>query len=231
MERRYRTMRLYRFWRASHPDRDEVLNDLLQGIWGFRSTAKVEQPTVYRAHYHGIRATVNTCHIKFASLHDVIFLVRLIREERHQSLNHIKEKIRDSLPKGIVQTDDDEAVEEAASLGVQLWLMVRPAEGLIRAGNLRLRDMVAKSFEKLAMLDASPWACARLTEDFNATNLRRKSGITIQWTSYLDEHLEISRKKRLKIFRHASLLRHYRDPASPEGYVPVLSRSTPPNLD
>jgi hypothetical protein len=224
-------MRLYRFWRASHRDRDEVPNDLLQGIWGFQSTAKVEQPTVYRAHYHGIRATVNTCHIKFTSLHDVIFLVRLMREERHQSLNHIKEKIRDSLPEGIIQTDDDEAVEEATSLGVQLWLMIRPVEGLIRAGDLLLREVVAKSFEKLAMLDAGPQTCTRLTEDFNATNLRRKSGIAIQWTSYLDEHLEINRKKRLKVFRHASLLRHYRKPGSPERYVPGLSRSTPPNLD
>jgi hypothetical protein len=231
MERRYRTMRLYRFWRASHRDRDEVLNDLLQGIWGFQLTAKVEQPTVYRAHYHGIRATVNTCHIKFTSLHDVVFLVRLMREERHQSLNDIKEKIRVSLPKGIVQTDYDEAVEEATSLGVQLWLMIRPAEGLIRAGDLLLREMVAKSFEKLATLDAGPQTCARLTEDFNATNLCRKSGIAIQWTSYLDEHLEINRKKRLKVFRHASLLRHYREPDSPERYVLGFSRSTPPNLD
>jgi hypothetical protein len=154
-----------------------------------------------------------------------------MREERHQSLNHIKQKIRDSLPKGIVRTDDDEAVEEATSVGVQLWLMIRPAEGLVRAGNLLLREVVAKSFEKLATQDAGPPTCARLTEDFNATNLRRKSGIAIQWTSYLDEHLEINRKKRLKVFRHASLLRHYREPGSPERYVSGLSRSTPPNLD
>jgi hypothetical protein len=204
MERRYRTTRSYRFWRASHRDHDEALNDLLQGIWGFRSTAKVEQPTVYRAHYHGIRATVNTCHIKFTSLHDVIFLVRLMREERHQSLNHIKEKIRDSLPFIIVRTDDGEAVEEATSLGVQLWLMIRPTEGLVRAGNLLLREVVAKSFEKLAMPDAGSRTCVRLTEDFNATNLRRKSGIAIQWTSYLDEHLEINRKKRLKVSQYTS---------------------------
>src|SRR5437762_180037 len=100
MQRRYRTTRLYRFWRATHREHGEALNDLLHGIWGFQSIAKVEQPTVYRTHYHGIRATVNTYHVKFTSLHDVIFLVRLMREERHQSLNHIKEKIRDSLPKG-----------------------------------------------------------------------------------------------------------------------------------
>ena len=68
-----------------------------------------------------------------------------------------------------------------------------------------LQDIVASQFPRISQYETQE--TMRFPRQFRAVDLERISGIFIQWTAFLDEHLRFNDDNRtLKIFNHKAWL-------------------------
>jgi hypothetical protein len=138
---------------------------------------------------------------------DVINLINLVKERQHSPLGAIELAFQTANPNLLFNPpgfDRDIACQHALDFAVRLWLFTTiDFEDL----NLRLSEAVQRSLPD-GRRKAKP-SLEVLSEDLSAKSLRRKAGIRMVWTSSFPEHLTFVTKDRLRIFRHASVLRQY----------------------
>jgi hypothetical protein len=108
-------------------------------------------------------------------------------------------------------------INYAIDLGIRLWLMVHIGNGGGVTGQTAiawpggcLKDVIANHFcYQLVLTDS-----VKFEKVFNALNLERISGIIIQWTPNLVDHLRLKedgKKPVLNIFHHASFLSYHQN--------------------
>lgn len=96
-------------------------------------------------------------------------------------------------------------------LALRLWLVLYIRKGFAHAtksitwdDNNSLQDFISSQFRKPKLISAlaEKMFDVVMPDNFIALNLRRYSGIEIEWTSSLNEHLNLNRENRkLKVFR------------------------------
>jgi hypothetical protein len=139
----------------------------------------------------------------------------------HQlKVGETREKIKEDLSLKLQEAlrHNDELISNAIDLAVRLWLMVHI--GNVRRGVTGqtiiiwregyLKEVVAEHFHhQLVLTDSVKFETA-----FNAPNLERIAGITIQWTPNLVDHLRLREDGKdaiLNIFYHASFLEYHKN--------------------
>lgn len=220
-------VRLSRVERLAEREQEQALEEILSGVWSLRLGAEpinVSNPSPYIDHYRQIRAIVNSSQLRFTTRGQIIELLALIKTHHAQPLRVIKNELKASRPKWLVQQDDEATATKAVDVALRLWLMIEPRGGLkILHDNLSIREIVSQSFEK-SHVPTGATSIEELSSDFSARNLFRKGGIKILWTSCLCHHLLMDGKSTLKVFHYASLLRRYREANALEKYaVPPCS--------
>jgi hypothetical protein len=104
-----------------------------------------------------------------------------------------------------------ESLNQAISVALRLWLVLNIREGRTAPGTkpikwndeISLQDLVAKQFPSPRLLKelSEQRFDFVLPSNFTVVNLRRFSGIKVDWTYSLNEHLDLDRDhRRLKIF-------------------------------
>jgi hypothetical protein len=131
-----------------------------------------------------------------------------------------REKIREDLSLKLHAglRDKDELLSNAIDLAVRLWLMVHI--GNVRRGITGqttiiwregyLKEVLAEHFHHQLILTDS----VKFETAFNAPNLERIAGITIQWTPNLVDHLRLREDGKdaiLNIFYYASFLEYHKN--------------------
>jgi hypothetical protein len=212
-------VRLSRVARLAEKEKEQAIEEILFGVWHMRlgvEAADISCPRPYLEHYRQVRAIVNSSQLRFTTRAEIIELVAFVKNHHARPLRIIKDKLKASQPKWMVHQDDDPTADKAVNIALRLWLMIEP-RGVpnLLDDNLSIQEIVAQSFKK-SQIPTAARSIEELSPDFSATNLLRKGGIDILWTSCLCDHLLMEGKHQLKVFHYASLLRKYRDASSIE---------------
>lgn len=212
-------VRLSRVARLAQEEQELAVEEILLGVWNLKLGAEpvdVSRPHPYLEHYRQIRAIINSSQLRFRTRGEIIELVSLIKTHHGRPLRTIKDKIKASRPRWMVQQNDDATATKAVDVALRLWLMIESKPVLKLADDtLSIREVVAQSFEKSSVPTMAK-SIEELSSDFSATNLLRKGGISILWTSSLCDHLLMDGKSQLKVFHYATLLRKYKEANSLE---------------
>ena len=102
-------------------------------------------------------------------------------------------------------------LDEAIDIALRIWLMIDSRDDSVTGYPRRWGE--DESVQDI-VLDRFPWILQhenkntmRFPRQFRAVDLERISGIVIQWTAFLDEHLWFNDDNRtLKIFNHKAWL-------------------------
>jgi hypothetical protein len=212
-------VRLSRVARHAQGEQEQAVEEILLGVWNLKLGAEpvdVSRPSPYLEHYRQVRAIINSSQLRFRTRGDIIELVSLVKTHHVRSLRTIKDEIKASRPRWMVQQNDDATATKAVDVALRLSLMIESQAVLKLADDtLSIREVVAQSFKK-PLVPTAAKSIEELSSDFSATNLLRKGGINILWTSSLCDHLLMDGKRQLKVFHYASLLRKYGEASSLE---------------
>ncbi|KAJ9643964.1 hypothetical protein H2199_003830 [Coniosporium tulheliwenetii] len=89
--------------------------------------------------------------------------------------------------------EDEDDIERYIDLALRVWLM--------EMGDEETLSMFVRSFFRRCETPPTAWTVPVLAHPLTVASLERFSGITIQWTSYLAEHLKFNHGARtLKVF-------------------------------
>ncbi|KAL2068902.1 hypothetical protein VTL71DRAFT_15240 [Oculimacula yallundae] len=122
--------------------------------------------------------------------------------------------LRESLLKSsefLASSNDTDRLNSKIELALRLWFVLSIRDGYVPAhksvtwdDTTSLQDFISKQFRKpklLSPLNEKMFDFV-LPDNFTIVKVRRYSGIEIEWTSSLSEHLDLNRENRtLKIFR------------------------------
>ena len=124
-------------------------------------------------------------------------------------------------------------LDEAIDIALRIWLIVDSRDdsvtGYPRRWNEqeRIEDVVRSRFPHVSPLESQ--GVTRFPRQFRAVDLERISGIVIQWTTFLDEHLRFNDDNRtLKVFNNKAWLLAVMNQTSSEKPAadPKVSKST-----
>jgi hypothetical protein len=197
-------------------DRGDLMSRIMPKVWGMETRPKTQQ-YVNRAHYNHYRDILYNKqlndgeHIELEKLEDVSELVQVLRHNKDLSIAEIEDKIRGKSWTWLTDTEE-KTLDRAVELAVRLWLFAKP---VLTDKTASLQNAVRRGLPSMVAPTASD--LRYLKSDFSAKSLIEIGGMTLVYTSYLDEHLSFAEKKHLRVFRHASALYHL--DASPKGYV------------
>ncbi len=105
--------------------------------------------------------------------------------------------------------EEEDGIERYIDLALRVWLMVNSREKSFdtsharRWGDEETLSVFVCGFFRRCETPQAAWTTStqHLTHPLTAASLERFSGITIQWTSYLAEHLRFDHSARtLKVF-------------------------------
>jgi hypothetical protein len=142
----------------------------------------------------------------------IIFIVKKISTEVFNSVLCYRAAVREVLRKDLLfQNHSEQSLNGTVSLALRLWLALNIREDRTAPGTrsvqwndtVPLQDFIAEQFKtpRLVREAGEKSLDFILPSNFTAVNLRRFSGVKIDWVYDLNEHLELDGDhRRLKIF-------------------------------
>jgi hypothetical protein len=138
----------------------------------------------------------------------ILLIVRILAHETEARRSHVRSLIRQSLQDG-----DDEAINRSIDFALRVWLTINVREDRLstpRTPTIQwdetstLVEFITRIFPRPNPVVA---ISVQLDHSFTAANMSRLSGIDIEWTPCLADHLRLDKRRRLlRIYPYKQLL-------------------------
>ncbi|KAK5084258.1 hypothetical protein LTR05_005334 [Lithohypha guttulata] len=195
----------------------ELLREVWQLDWQFTPKYAGVPPNSYLGHWEDCIVAAGDDPTLSLEEHVVaISLTRIIKDSLDKQLDEIQNDFRSNYPVQLTSQLSDEQVQTAVSFATSLWLHISldfssPSLTFKQA----VRNCVPEKTDPKSIT-------GELSHDFCAKHLSRKTGISIDWTDKIEEHLTCD-ESSIKVFRSYSMLlavqrQPQRDPFPP-GFV------------
>jgi hypothetical protein len=228
------------FGKRSLTGREVVGRELLLGVWGINLSPKVQHYAhSYLTHCNELRSLFAEDGLCQANRTEIVELVKLVQLNQDRTIKEIEEEIRKANFQWLNLLAGDESIQNVLDFAVRLWLFIEPdlsdqtltlpelVERCLprrihpRGDNQKSRECRggskanprASSFGLKRHLPENDKSSIYLPADFCEKSLTRKAAIKLEWSSYLSDHLTLTGKSRLRVFRHASAIQQNSNPS------------------
>ena len=127
-----------------------------------------------------------------------LFIVSLLLQSKHSKRPHIRSLIRERWLNA-----DDKAINRSIDFALRTWLTINIRENAFslhtpRTPTVQWNDETTLvGFVERCFLSAETTRDLRFEDTFTAANIRRLSGIEVEWTPCLADHLRFDARRRL----------------------------------
>lgn len=227
-----------RFRRRALAEGEVVGRELLLGVWGIYLNDNVEQYAYsYLTHCNELRSIFQEDGLSRANRTEIVQLVQLVKGCQDRTVKEIEDGIIKAKFSWLTPPAGVESIRNTLEFAIRLWLFIEP-DLSDQTLNLSLAEVVGRSVrqriqpggEQEKTAKSTPVSKAKvsifgfgsngplvedkrssiyLPDDFSEKSLTRKGGIKLEWSSYLSDHLSLTGKTRLRVFRHVSAIQSH----------------------
>lgn len=235
-----------------------VGRELLLGVWGIYLNDNVEQYAYsYLTHCNELRSIFQEDGLSRANRTEIVQLVQLVKGCQDRTVKEIEDGIIKAKFSWLTPPAGVESIRNTLEFAIRLWLFIEP-DLSDQTLNLSLAEVVGRSVrqriqpggEQEKTAKSTPVSKAKvsifgfgsngplvedkrssiyLPDDFSEKSLTRKGGIKLEWSSYLSDHLSLTGKTRLRVFRHVSAIQSHselsRSLLYPRGFLQETERT------
>jgi hypothetical protein len=245
----FRKSRLH-FGKRSVTARDVVGRELLLGVWRINLSPNVQHYAhSYITHCNELRSLFAEDGLCQANRTEIVELVKLVKLNQDRTVKEIKDEIGKANFKWVNQLAGDDSIQNVLDFAVRLWLFIEPdlsdqtltlpkvVERCLpprmfqsggdnqkseKCGGGSKANPRTSSFGLSRHLQENDEASIYLPADFCEKSLTRKGAIKLEWSSYLSDHLTLTGKSRLRVFRHASAIQQNSRPSTRDSAISAL---------